>query len=432
MIHKNNYRNRILFLSMMFACGLPSMGQQQTFTLDECIESALRNNVRIKNAENELKMAEQDKKEAFTKYFPNISAAGSGFIANEPLVDMQLSPEARMAMLKDGMIGGVSAALPLFTGGQIVNGNRLAKVGVEVKQIQKAMTHDEVILTTEKYFWQIVTLKEKIKTLSVVEKQLKRIYEDVKSAEEAGLVTRNDLLQVQLKQNETYSARIQVENALSVSKKLLGQYTGVPSDSLDVAFVISEELPERPDILLCNHEEAIGRTHEYQMLQQNVQASRLQYKMSIGKNLPTIAIGGGFVYDNFLMGQDQAFGVGFATLTVPLSGWWGGSHSIKKQKLQVRIAENQLEDNKELLAISIQNAWNGLNDAYKQIEVAHLSIEQSAENLRLSSDYYSAGTSTMSELLDAQTLYQQSRDKYVEAFTNYELKKREYLQATGR
>ena len=38
----------------------------------------------------------------------------------------------------------------------------------------------------------------------------------------------------------------------------------------------------------------------------------------------------------------------------------------------------------------------------------------------------------MNELLDAQTLYQQSRDKYVEAFTNYELKKREYLQATGR
>lgn len=47
-------------------------------------------------------------------------------------------------------------------------------------------------------------------------------------------------------------------------------------------------------------------------------------------------------------------------------------------------------------------------------------------------DYYSAGTATMSELLDAQTLYQQSQDKYVEAYTNYELSKREYLQATGR
>ncbi len=38
----------------------------------------------------------------------------------------------------------------------------------------------------------------------------------------------------------------------------------------------------------------------------------------------------------------------------------------------------------------------------------------------------------MSELLDAQALYQQSRDKYVETYTNYELKKCEYLQVTGR
>lgn len=82
-------------------------------------------------------MAEHDRKEAFTKYFPTVSAAGSGFIANEPLVQMQMSPQAGMSMLKDGMIGGVSAAMPLFTGGQIVNGNKLAKVGVEVKKLQK-------------------------------------------------------------------------------------------------------------------------------------------------------------------------------------------------------------------------------------------------------------------------------------------------------
>lgn len=46
--------------------------------------------------------------------------------------------------------------------------------------------------------------------------------------------------------------------------------------------------------------------------------------------------------------------------------------------------------------------------------------------------YYKAGTVTMSELLEAQSLYRQSRDKYVEAYTHYELKKREYLQLTGR
>lgn len=428
---KPDNKNILFLLFMMYTCILPVKGQS-VYTLDECIAAALQNNARVKNADNELRMAEHDRKEAFTKYFPTISATGSGFIANEPLVQMQMSPQAGMSMLKDGMIGGVSAAMPLFTGGQIVNGNKLAKVGVEVKKLEKKQTDNEVRMTVEKYFWQIVMLKEKLKTISTVESQLERIQSDVQASVDAGITTRNDFLQVQLKRNEVLSGKIQLQNALSLSLSLLGQYIGVSSDSVDVAFKVSDELPESPEGLLCNHLEALERTNEYGLLKQNLKAAQLQYKMAIGKNLPTIVLGGGYVYDNFIMGQDQSFWVGFATVSVPISGWWGGTHSIKKHKLSINNAENTLQDNKDMLVIRMQNSWNGVNDAYRQAEVAHLSIEQATENLRLNLDYYSAGTTTMSELLDAQTLYQQSRDKYVEAYTNYELKKREYLQVTGR
>lgn len=119
-------------------------------------------------------------------------------------------------------------------------------------------------------------------------------------------------------------------------------------------------------------------------------------------------------------------------LSVPITGWWGGSHDMKRQKLQVRNAENRLADQSELLCIQMQNTWNTMNDAYKQVEIAVESIGQASENLRLQTDYYQAGTCTMSDLLEAQTLYQQSRDKYVESYAQYEVKKREYLQATGR
>lgn len=105
---------------------------------------------------------------------------------------------------------------------------------------------------------------------------------------------------------------------------------------------------------------------------------------------------------------------------------------MKRQKLQVHNAENQLKDQSELLLIRMQNAWNALTDAHKQVEIAIESIGQATENLRLQTDYYQAGTCTMSDLLEAQSLYQQSRDKYVESYAGYEIKKREYLQATGR
>ena len=80
----------------------------------------------------------------------------------------------------------------------------------------------------------------------------------------------------------------------------------------------------------------------------------------------------------------------------------------------------------------MQKAWNDWNDAYKQMAVAYKSIEQSTENLRLNEDFYKAGTTKMSDLLDAQSMFQESRDKYIDAYAQYQLKKLEYRIATVR
>lgn len=420
----------LLLVICAFVMILP-INAQRMFTLDECLEEALNNNARLKNAENNLLAAKHSSREAFTKYFPVLSASGGGFMADKGLIQMELQPGTEMSMLKNGIVGGVSAAVPLFAGGQIVNGNRLAEIGVEVSRLQRNQSINEVLLTTEQYFWQVVMLKEKLKTLDALEVQLKRMHDDVQTSVEAGITTRNDLLQVQLRENEIESGRIQVENLLNVSYSLLAQYIGHSKDSIDVAFTMVDSLPDNPEELYRSPESSLFLTNEYHLLRQNVQIARLQHKLAIGKNLPTVSIGGGYVYDNF-MDYDQSFWVGFATISVPLSGWWGGTHDIKKQKLQVRNAENQFSDQSEQLLIRMQHTWNDLNDAFRQVKIAKLSIEQSSENLRLNTDYYASGTCSISDLLDAQTLYRQSRDKYVEAYAQYEVKKREYLQATGR
>lgn len=424
-------RNRFFFILSIGVLSLATVSAQRTFTLDECLEQALSNNVRMRNAENEIRMAEHDRKNAFTRYFPSVSASGGGFIANKGLMELNMGPDMSMSMMKDGVVGGVSATLPLFAGGQIVNGNKLAKVSGEVSRTRYRLSENEVRLTTENYYWQVVTLKEKLRTLEVVEARLDTLTRDVEAAVQAGVTTRNDLLQVQLRQNEIKSNRLNVENALALSRELLAQYMGMGLDSVDVAYAMEGRLPEEPAGLFLPPESALPRTGEYDLLRQNLEATRLQKKIAVGKNLPTVAIGGGYYYDDLLdVGMD--FWVGFATVSVPLSGWWGGSHDIKKQKLQVKNAENQLNDQSEMLMIRMRQSWNDLNDAYKQVGIALTSIDQATENLRMQSDYYAAGTCTMSDLLDAQTLFQQSRDKYVEAYAQYEVKKREYLQATGR
>lgn len=420
-----------IFLFLIGCAGIMPALAQQTYTLDECIREALSNNVRIKNANNDLSASQHVRQKAFTQYFPTFSASGGGFMSDKGLLEMEMMPGEKISMLKNGVIGGVTATMPLFTGGQIINANKLSNINVEVSRLQRNQSENEVRLTTEQYFWQIVMLKEKLKTLSVVEEQLHSIHKDVDASVQSGITNRNDLLQIQLKENETHSIRIQVENSLSVSLSMLAQYIGHPADSIDVARVVSDSLPEHPEIYYRQPESSLPLTNEYNLLQQNIKATRLQYKMTVGKNLPTIAIGGGYIYDN-LMDKDHSYWMGFATVSVPLSGWWGGSHDIKKQKLQIRNAENQFTDQSQMLIIRMNNCWNNLTEAYKQVKIAIESIGQASENLRLQNDYYRSGTCTMSDLLEAQTLYQQSRDRYVDSYAQYEIRKREYLQATGR
>lgn len=405
---------------------------QKVYTLDECREMALQNNVKARNAANEVEAARQGKKEAFTKYFPSVSATGMGYNANKGLLQMDMGEGMNMSLLKNGVMGGVTVTQPVFAGGQIINSNKLADVGVEVSNIQKEQDENDVRLTVEKYYWQVVTLQEKLATLRTVEKQLESINKDVEVAVNAGVTTRNDLLQVQLKRNDMESSRINLENNLSVCRMLLAQYVGLDTDTIVIdSRMPMGERPPFPDELHCDHASSLPLTTGYRLLQSDVKANKIKQRLEVGKNLPSVAVGGGYMYDD-LMDKAHPFAIGFVTVSVPISDWWGVSHAIKKQKLEVKNAENRLADNSELLVMAMQKAWTDLQDSYKQILIATKSIEQSTENLRLNEDYYCAGTTTMSDLLDAQSMFRQSHDKYADAYAQFRIKTVEYLQATGR
>ncbi len=436
---------KIIF-SMMILGGLASVlpisaQSQKSYSLDECLAEAVKNNLSLRNANNQIAMSEEQRKEAWTKYFPAITASGTGFMAEKSLIQMNVMG-IDMAFAKNGVMAGVQAMQPVFMGGQIINSNKLAKVGEDAARLQRGLTENEIRLSTEQYYWQVVQLKEKLNTLDHLDRQLESVRKDAQAAVDAGIRNRNDLLQVQLRQNEVKTQRIQVENAISTMKDLLAQVMGHANETFDVnyksaessaVFAVAEtcSLPESPQQLYQSPESSLTQTNEYQLLDKQIESNKLQYKLSVGKNLPTVAVGGGYTYNN-IMDKSQNNLVGMLTVSVPISNWWGGSHDMKRQKIQIVKALNDKQDKSELLMVKMRKAWNDMNDAYKQITIAKESVEASTENLRLNTDYYHAGTSTITDLLDAQTLYQQSRDKYVESYTNYEVKKREYLQATGR
>lgn len=408
-----------------------SVEAQRSLTLEECSQLALENNARMKNARLDVKGAEEVRKEAFTKYFPSISATGGAFTSDNGMAELALVPGLlEMTMAKNGVMGGVTAVQPVFAGGQILNNNKLAALAVEVSRYQMKQSENEVLLTVEQYYWLHVSLQEKRKTVSLLETLIDNLYKDVEASVRAGVANRNELLQVQLKKNSIASDRLKVDNNLRLSKMLLSQYIGLPEDDFTVQATLQEPLPS-PETYRIDLMSALPTTVAYKLLDKNVEASRLQYKLKVGQNLPSVGIGAGYMYHNIL-DTDHSFGMIFAMVSVPLTDWWGGSHAIRKQKLQLKAAEYTRQDTNEKLLLQMQKLWNELEEAYEQAKISEESVKTAEENVRLSTDYYQVGTETLSDLLNAQSLLQQSRDQYTDDYTNYLIKRTEYLQATGR
>jgi outer membrane protein TolC len=409
-----------------------NIASTRNLTIDECRTYAINNNIKLQNAKTSIEAANETSKESFTNYFPQISGSAFGYNANKGLLQMDMGPDMSMSLLKNGILAGVTLTQPVFAGGQIVNGNKLAKVGVKVSELQLEQTENEVMLNVEKYYWQVVTLKEKKNTLAIIDEMLVSLCHDAEVAVNAGIRTRNDLLQVQLKRNDVASSMLNLDNGLALSKMVLAQYIGMAGQDLDVVITDSiNAVPDFPFDLMVDHQQALLNTPEYRLLEQNVKSNELQEKLAVGRNLPTVGVGVGYMYDN-LMDKDHPFGVAFVSVSVPISGWWGGSHAIKQRKAQTVIAKQTRDDVSDLLQINMQHLWNDVKDSYQQILIAHNSIEQSVENLRLNRDHYNAGMITMSDLLEAQSLYQQSRDNLVDVYSQFKIKTLEYKQATAQ
>ena len=192
-----------------------SASAQKPYSLKDCYRIAIENNRKLQNARLSVDVARQTRKEVFTNYFPEISGMGTWFNANHglartdistsnllpPELGAMLPPEllsvlpasVPVSLLKNGTVGGITATMPVFAGGRIVNGNKLAKVGEEAASLQQKLTEDEVIFTTSSYFWQVVNLQEKLETICSIQEMLNRLHKDVETAVEAGMTTRNDL-----------------------------------------------------------------------------------------------------------------------------------------------------------------------------------------------------------------------------------------------
>jgi len=447
--------NKINAYIVLMVCLFVQHGfAQRVLSLEDSKQLALQNNIKSKNSKLEIEASLQTRKSAFTNFFPNISAGGLMWGAQKNLMEIQTQggnlpvydgnpanlgsatqfaylPGGTMGLLKKGTIGYVNAIQPVFTGGRIYNGNRLAALGEEVSEFKDKMTEDEILIKTEEQYWLIVSLEDKSKTIDAYESLLRNLLGQVNDAFSSGLVLKNDVLKVNLKLNEVLLNKAKLENGRKLALMAFCQYTGIPYDS---TLMLKDELRinEMPQSIRVDKDEAVKNRSEYLLLQKSVEAEKLQSSMKLGEYLPQAAIGLSGMYMKFDDAKESTLGMIFGTVSVPISGWWGGAHELQERKIKENIAENNFRNNSELLSLQIEKSWQDLTTAYKQYLLSEESKTQAEENSKVNADSYKNGITKLSDLLEAQALLQQTLDQLTDAKADYMNKRSTYLKVTGR
>ncbi len=432
---------KTVIVSLLTLIFTQNINAQTTLTLSqqECRQRALTYSEDIKKSGNKIDQAQIDKYSSVAAFLPKVDATGMG-IYMTPLEMAGMGAEMRM----DGAyMAGLSLMQPIYTGGKILTGRKMAKIGESVAEEQQRMTKMDVIVEADNAYWTYLAVSRKVKMMESYSRQMDTIYNQTKVALSVGLATENEMLRVEAKRSEIKYQTQKVQNGADFCRISLCRVIGADYDTqielTDTTFVtepmlsLSDDLSNRPELT---------------MLQKNVDINEQQIKMVRADMLPMVALSAGYTYfGNIKMetmvdvggGTYMPFtsefkdGIGTAMLAVqiPILHWGEGFKKVKKAKLELNNAQLELDKNKKLLNLQVQQAIRNVQDSYMMIETATLALKQAEENLRVMRNRYDQSMAPLTDLLDAQSQWQQSYSNYIEAQSQYKIYETEYLRATG-
>ena len=460
-----NKLNIILLLSLFAGTSIFAQEQERPvlhLTLEQCKEMGLENDHNIVNANLDVFAAQAQKQEALAEYFPKLSFNTFGFYAIDPILEIgvtdifghsdfshnlqnlvnQLAPQLGInptySTLQRGFNSSFMLTQPVFAGGMIVTGNKMAALGVEAASLQQKVQVRKTSEEIEQDYWQIISLEEKESTLDDVRNLLDTLYKDVLNACDAGVATRSDLLKVELKKNEVKSGKIRLRNGIRLSKMKLfnsigveyNPYTTFHLDSIPFLddIILSDGLSEMesPDEYYQDEQEIAANQEEARLLDISVEVKRLEKRMAVGETLPHIAVGANYGYGS-LIDKGSFNGGVFAMVQIPITDWGKNSRKIKRLDYQMQKAENDREYLDKMLVLQSHKMWMDLTAAWEQLLVAEESVRTAEAVLNQMRDHFKAGMTTIAEVLQVETQYTQAKEEMVDQSIAYRIALSQYL-----
>ena len=446
---------------------------QTSLSLDSCRALALTNNKDLLISHEKINAAHYQRKAAFTNYLPNFSATGAymrnqkefsllnndqkaalsglgsnlagpigqaaaGIIATYPELAPLISSlsgslpaaldqagnslvDALRTDTRNVYAGAITLTQPLYMGGKIRAYNKITKYAEELARQQHNGGMQEVIMSTDQAYWQVISLVNKKKLAEGYLKLLQQLDSDVEKMIAEGVATKADGLSVRVKVNEAEMTLTKVEDGLSLARMLLCQLCGLDlSSPITLADENMEDIPLIPTDTHFDLSTAYENRPEIRSLELATQIYKQKVNVTRAEHLPSIALMGNYMVTNpsvFNSFENKFKGMWNVGVMVQLPIWhWGeGIYKTKAAKAEARIAQYQLQDAREKVELQVNQAAFKVNEAGKKLVMASKNMEKAEENLRYATLGFREGVIATSNVLEAQTAWLSAQSEKIDA-----------------
>lgn len=403
---------------------------------------AVENSEELRAADNAVAQARLNRAVARTAYLPKFAGSAT---TGWNLPDTRYEEMALTLRMRGIYMAGINVQQPIFAGGKIVAANRLAGIGLTAAAEQRRQKEIAVRADAETSYWTYVAVLAKVEMMKSYAALVDTALTQTRSALDAGMATRNDLLRIEARNAQVTYQQGQVESGADLCRMALCNSLGLP---LDTEITVADT-SVNPIVIPADLDRySLDERPEMKLLQADIDAKRQQVRMTRAEFLPTLGLQAGWsAYGNIEMNtvtqgpdgnyypltqqiQNNGWNV-MLSLQVPLFHWLEGAKKVKAARLDVETATLMRDHNERLLDLQVRQAITNVRTGSDLVKSAEASLRQAASALESTTESYRAGMASITALLDAQSQWQTARADLIEARTQLRIHLIDYRAATA-
>ncbi|MBC8753101.1 TolC family protein [Kordia sp. YSTF-M3] len=394
---------KVFIYIVLIAGTIATVNAQKSWTLKECVDHALENNIAIKQSQLDRKNTEISKSDAIGNFLPTANASFSHSwsigLGQNPLTGQIVTATQKNTS------GSLNIGVDIYNGLQNVNRLHRANLAILANQYQLDDIKDNTSLQVVQSFLQILFNKESLKVLqtqyAVTIAELKRTNELVKE----GVVPKGDALEIEANAATQEQQIVNAENALRFSKISLAQLLLINDyENFDVAegdYMI-------PATTIMNNtprqifEKSLEVRNNVKISESNIELAEYDLKIAKGARLPSLSAFYGFstnYFDSELFpttpfniqisdNKSHAFGL---RLNIPILNGFSARNNVRRNEIAIERAKLNLDQVKIDLEATVNQAYNDTKGALKAYEAAEKTLVSRKEAHKYSTERFNEG-----------------------------------------